>query len=138
MFEQLRTTFGKMSAVGAEYEKAAMQRDDVTPHRASVHRGQSSSSLAWPTRPANLARASLPSGRTVSSVRAVDLTDQCACRTPQVQRSFMTDKAAYLNGLHKHVLGEDSTDASVASKIFRKGAYVADTFNKMTNMRGVL
>ena len=60
-----------------------------------------------------------------------------AMQRSETQRTFMDSKAAYLDGLQAHVLGEDG-DNSVAGKIFRKGAYVADTFGKLTNMRGVL
>ena len=49
------------------------------------------------------------------------------------QRAFVQSKAAYLDGLQTHMLGdsEPSVD-SVAGKIFRKCAYVADTFNPKT------
>ena len=59
-------------------------------------------------------------------------------RREETQRAFMSGKSAYLSGLQAHVLGEDTAGDTVAGKIFKKGAYVADTFNKISNMRGVL
>jgi len=64
--------------------------------------------------------------------------ERAAMQRAETQRTFMASKAAYLDGLQAHVLGEDGDNNSVAGKIFRKGAYVADTFGKLTNMRGVL
>ena len=64
--------------------------------------------------------------------------EQSAMRRAETQRTFLQSKAAYLDGLQSHVLGEDAEDHGMAAKIFRKGAYVADTFCKLTNMRGVL
>ena len=47
------------------------------------------------------------------------------------QRTFMQSKGSYLDGLHSHVLGDAQPGAdSKAGKIFRKAAYVADTFNR--------
>jgi len=63
--------------------------------------------------------------------------EQASMQRTETQRSFMQSKAAYLDGLHAHVLGEES-ESHLAGKIFKKGAYVADTFGKLTNMRGVL
>lgn len=64
--------------------------------------------------------------------------ERTAMARDEAQRSFMSNKSAYLSGLQAHVLGEEVAGDTVADKIFKKGAYVADTFNKMTNMRGVL
>ena len=47
------------------------------------------------------------------------------------QRTFMQNKGSYLDGLQSHVLGDAQPGAdSVAGKIFRKAAYVADTYNR--------
>lgn len=85
IIEQLRGSFEKMTAFGAEYEKQWLQRD-------------------------------------------------------QYQQSFMQSKAAYLDGLQTHMLGDgESGGDSVAGKIFRKCAVVADTFNpRTTALRTVL
>ena len=63
--------------------------------------------------------------------------ERSAVQRAQTQATFMQSKNDYLSGLQAHVLGDEG-DSTMAGKIFRKGAYVADTFNKMTNMRGVL
>ena len=62
--------------------------------------------------------------------------ERAVARRERRRESFMQKKGAYLNGLHKHVLGESGGEAS--KTIFKRSAYVADTFNRMTNMRGVL
>jgi len=85
IIEQLRGSFEKMTAFGAEYERQWLQRDAY-------------------------------------------------------QQSFMQSKAAYLDGLQTHMLGDGEPGSdSVAGKIFRKCAVVADTFNpRTTALRTVL
>ena len=41
----------------------------------------------------------------------------------------METQSAYLNGLQSHMLGEED-QSSMASKIFKKAAYVADTLHR--------
>ena len=48
------------------------------------------------------------------------------------QRTFMQSQASYLSGLQTHVLGDAQPSAdSRAGRIFRKAAYVADTYQRM-------
>jgi len=51
------------------------------------------------------------------------------------QTQFMQSQGAYLSGLQSHMLG-DEDQSSVASKVFKKAAYVADTLNR--NKRAAL
>jgi hypothetical protein len=53
------------------------------------------------------------------------------------QDEFIQSKAAYLDGLQKHAFG-DAEPSAVAGKIFRKCAYVADTFNPRTTHQHTL
>ena len=47
------------------------------------------------------------------------------------QRTFMQNRGNYLDGLQSHVLGDAQPSAdSRAAAIFRKAAYVADTFQR--------
>ena len=50
-------------------------------------------------------------------------------RTEQ-QQDFVQSRAAYLTGLQAHMLGDDGASDNMASRIFKKAAYVADTFSR--------
>ena len=51
-------------------------------------------------------------------------------RRGEQEQTFLESKGDYLNGLQTHMLGDSNPDPnSVASKAFRKCAYVADAFN---------
>lgn len=51
-------------------------------------------------------------------------------RRGEDEQSFMTTKGGYLQGLQARVLGEaDANPDSKAGTLFRKCAYVADTFH---------
>jgi len=47
----------------------------------------------------------------------------------------MKDQSVYLNGLQSHMLGEEDAN-SLAGRIFKKAAYVADTLHR--NQRAAL
>lgn len=68
--------------------------------------------------------------RSYDSLRAAQTTfEGFANQRIGDQSSFMEKQSAYSNGLQTHMLGDEDT-SSMASKIFKKAAYVADTLNR--------
>jgi|OM-RGC.v1.032862496 hypothetical protein len=79
-----------------------------------VYRGRTPSAVSPP--------ASSTRGELTSSIREPQV------RAEQ-EREYMQKQGTYLNGLQSHMLGDSEPD-SLATRIFKKCAFVADTFSR--------
>ena len=84
------------------------------PFARAVYRGRTPSAVSPP--------ASSTRGELTSSIREPQV------RAEQ-EREYMQKQGTYLNGLQSHMLGDSEPD-SLATRIFKKCAFVADTFSR--------
>ena len=101
---------------GPRYQLQASRdgaRADGTPDYP-VYRGRTPSAVSPP--------ASSTRGELTSSIREPQV------RAEQ-EREYMQKQGTYLNGLQSHMLGDSEPD-SLATRIFKKCAFVADTFSR--------
>ena len=62
--------------------------------------------------------------------------ERAAAARDTTKDAFYSEQSAYLSGLHRHVLGDEGGGS--AARIFKTSAYVADVFNRVTNIRTFL
>ena len=108
LWEQMRLAYDEAEDHATNFKRAGTVRTDGRPRSPAFSHGRS-------RRPVYISPA------------------HHAAAGPQVraeqEREYMQKQGTYLNGLQSHMLGDSEPD-SLATRIFKKCAFVADTFSR--------